>query len=201
VAPFPGNKPPRTGIVIRSIDFGYNNPFVCLWIFRSEDDVWTVYDEHYAARRLLDYHAAEIQRRPMPEQGILRTWADPEDAQSRGELAERGIGTAAAKKDVNSGIEEVQKLLMVGGNGQTRLRVTSNCKNTIREMASYRWENNATENRDAKDAPRKKDDHTCDTLRYAVFSEKSSSWISPDEIKNPASLSAGFSAMNRDEEE
>ena len=169
--------------------------FVCLWMYRDADGVWTVYDEHYKARELLQYHAREILRRTVPRQGIVRTWADPEAAQDRQELAKLGIGTATAKKDVMPGIEEVQRLLTVAGNGKPRLRVTSNCKNTIREMASYQWESNTTDRRDAADEPRKKDDHTVDSLRYAVYSEKQGSWLTPDRIAASASVSSRFDSI------
>ena len=195
VDPYPGNVPPESGTVVRSIDFGWNNPFVCLWMYRDADGVWTVYDEHYKDREFLQYHAREILRRAVPRQGIVRTWADPEAAQDRQELAKLGIGTATAKKDVMPGIEEVQRLLTVAGNGKPRLRVTANCKNTIREMASYQWESNTTDRRDAADKPRKKDDHTVDSLRYAVYSEKQGSWLTPDRIAASASVSSRIDSI------
>lgn len=195
VDPYPNNTPPDSGIVVRSIDFGWNNPFVCLWMHRDPDGVWTVYDEHYKARELLQYHAQAINNRPRPPQGIVRTWADPEAAQDRQELAKLGVGTATAKKDVMPGIEEVQRLLTVQANSKPRLRVTANCKNTIREMASYQWESNTTERRDAKDEPRKKDDHCVDSLRYAIFSEKQSKWLTPDRITGAASVSSRIDSI------
>jgi phage terminase large subunit-like protein len=195
VPPYPGNTPPDTGIVVRSIDFGWNNPLVCLWMHRDADECWTVYDEHYKARELLQYHAREILSRPIPRQGIVRTWADPEAAQDRQELAKLGIGTATAKKDLMPGIEEVQRLLTVPANGQPRLRVTANCKNTIREMASYQWESNTTERRDSADAPRKKDDHAPDCVRYAVYSEKQGMWLTPGRITGAASVSTRMDSI------
>jgi len=195
VPPYENNTPPFSGIVVRTIDFGWNNPFVCLWMHCDEDGCWTVYDEHFKARELLQYHATAINSRPQPRQGIVRTWADPEAAQDRQELAKLGIGTATAKKDVMPGIEEVQRLLMPGGNGKPRLRVTANCKNTIREMASYQWETNNTERRDAADEPKKKDDHAVDALRYAVYSEKQGQWLTPDRITGAASVSSRIDSV------
>jgi phage terminase large subunit-like protein len=193
--PFPNNTPPTEGVVIRSLDFGFNNPFVCLWMYRDYDGVWTVYDEYYQKRELMQYHARQVHSRPVPKQGIVRTWADPEDAQSRAELAQMGIATASAKKDVMPGIEELQRLLMVQPNGRPRFRVTRNCKNTLREMASYQWETNTTERKDAADEPKKKDDHTVDAARYGVFSEKQSGWLTPGRITGASSLVSGFNSL------
>lgn len=192
VPPFPGNVPPRYGVCVRAIDFGWNNPFVCLWLYRDPDGSWTVYDEHYKARELIQSHAASIKRRVTPVQGIVRTWADPEAAQDRQELAALGIGTASAKKDVMHGIEEVQRMLTVQANGKPRLFVTANCTNTIREIASYQWESNTTERKDAADEPRKKDDHCVDSLRYAIFSEKQGQWLTPDRIVK-SSIASSYS--------
>lgn len=195
--PFPGNMPPTEGLVVRSIDFGFNNPFVCLWLHRDGDGCWTVYDEHYQPREFLASHVAAIQKRPRPRQGITRTWADPEDLQSRAELANLGIGTSTANKSKNAGLEEVQRLLMVQPNGKPRLRVTRNCVNTIREMAAYRYERNTSDRRDAADEPVKKDDHTVDALRYAIYSEKihGDDWVTPSRIEGSNSLSSAFNSM------
>lgn len=183
--PFAGNVPPADGLVIRSIDFGFNNPFVCLWMYRDRDGVWTVYDEHYQPQKLLRDHAAVIHAQPTPRHLIARTWADPEDAQSRNELAALGIQTSSAKKAVMLGIEQVCKLLMVQGNGKPRLRVTENCKHTLREMATYRWETNNSDRRSAADAPAKVNDHTVDALRYGVYSEAvdGGHWIAPESVQ------------------
>jgi hypothetical protein len=46
--------------------------------------------------------------------------------------------------------------------GKPGLLISPKCPNTIREMLAYRWDE------DHPDRPVKKDDHTCDALRYAV---------------------------------
>lgn len=193
--PYPDNVPPDGGRIVRGIDFGFNNPFVCLWARLDGDGCWTVFDEHYQPRELIGNHAKAINGRPTYRQGIGASWADPEDAQSRAELAKLDIPTGAAKKDVMSGIEEVQKALMVQSNGKPRLRITANCRNLIREMATYRWESNGSTRRDAKDEPEKKNDHCVDSLRYILFSEKQNQWITPSRIVGSDSLSRGFSAL------
>ncbi len=148
----------------RSIDFGFNNPFACLWLARDPDRRWYVYAEHYQARESLAYHAERIKAISRRERYRV-TWAD-HDSQDRYELEKYGIKTLAARKDVHQGIESVQRVLKVQGDGKPRLQIFPTCKNLISELAGYRWAE-GTEHRDARDEPVKVNDHACltgDTL-------------------------------------
>ena len=156
-------------LVIRSIDFGFNNPFVCLWLHKLEDGGWVCFQEYYKPRTRIADHAASI-KAMSTGMDVRRTWADPEDAAARNELSVLGIPTDAARKAVRAGIEETQRLMMIMGDGKPRFYVTSNCVNTVRELSAYRWDKATV--RTSPDMPLKKDDHTCDALRYALFSEQ-----------------------------
>lgn len=163
----------------RSIDFGFNNPFVCLWLARDPDKRWYIYAEHYQARESLAFHAERIKGISGREQ-YRATWAD-HDAQDRYELEKQGIRTTAAKKDISLGIEAVQKVLKVQGDGRPRLQIFSTCKHTISEMAGYRWAE-GTESKDAKDEPLKVNDHTVDALRYATFGVEGGFYFTEDDL-------------------
>lgn len=170
------------------IDFGFNNPFVCLWIAIDEDGDWYVFHEHRAEKRNIDYHAAQIQavdEWAVPHKHNLTRFWDPGDtanvtlngrdyrASGRAELRERGIDGQNAKKDIIRGIERLAGMLKVRENGEPRLHIFSSCKGLIREMASYRWPSKTkTGNKNPDDRPMKVDDHGPDALRYAVFSYK-----------------------------
>lgn len=199
IDPFPDNVPPRDGIHVRGIDFGFVNPFVCLWFHRDNDGCWTIYDEHYRGQTLMQHHAEAIKSRKSPIMGFLRTWADPEDAQSRGELANLDIQTDSALKDIWPSCEAVSRALMVQGNGKPRLRVTKNCVNTIRQMPIYHIEKNATASKDAADRPCKKDDHAVDVARYVIYNEEKNFgvWTLPNRIDSSGSLPSGFSKVMR----
>lgn len=150
----------------RSIDWGFNNPFCCLWLAQDPDRRWYVYHEHYQARETLAYHAERIKQISGRER-YRATWAD-HDAQDRYEFENLGIKTTPARKDVHLGIEAVQTTLKVQGDGRPRLFIFETCKHTIQETTGYRWAE-GTETRDAKDEPLKVNDHACDALRYAIF--------------------------------
>ncbi len=140
----------------RSIDFGYTNPFVCLWGAVDHDGRLYIYDEHYEAQRLIPDHATAIKRRG-GEYGA--TIAD-HDAQERAELASCGIATQAARKDVAIGIQRVAERLVVQKDGYPRLFITANCLNLIRELGQYAWEERKAD-KPVKEEPRKVNDHAC----------------------------------------
>ncbi len=151
----------------RGIDFGFNNPFVCLWMARDGDNRWYVYDEHYRAQTTLAIHASRI-KAISAASSYIATHAD-HDAQDRAELWEYGVQTTPAKKAVRNGIEAVQRALKIQANGKPRLYIFDNCVNLIRELAAYHYPE-GTDLRDPNDDPAKKDDHTVDALRYIIYS-------------------------------
>ncbi|MCA9774007.1 MAG: terminase family protein [Myxococcales bacterium] len=149
----------------RSIDFGYTNPFVCLWLARDPDGGWWVTDEHYRARALTAEHVGAILRRP----GRFRaTFADPSARQLIEDLRSRGIAARPADNDLRRGLQLVAEKLKVQGDGAPRLRVFRTCVATIREFERYRYPDDADGT--APEAPLKEDDHAMDALRYAIAS-------------------------------
>ena len=163
----------------RAIDWGFNNPFVCLWLARDPDKRWYVYAEHYQAQETLAFHAERIKQISGRER-YLATWAD-HDAQDRYEFEKLSIKTTQAKKDIHLGIEAVQATLKVQGDGQPRLFVFNTCKHTIDEMIGYRWAE-GTETTDPKDEPLKVNDHTVDALRYAIYGVEGNFYFSQTDL-------------------
>ncbi|GAA4393531.1 PBSX family phage terminase large subunit [Hymenobacter koreensis] len=165
---------------IRSIDFGYTNPFVCQWWAISPDDIWYLYREIYHTQRLVEDHAKDILRLSQGER-FEATYAD-HDAEDRATLERYGIRTIAANKAVSSGIQQVQSMLNVQANGkarlyvmrgalQTRDRALTEAKKpacTEEEFPGYTWEQQK-DGRPNKEVPVKLDDHGMDTMRYAVY--------------------------------
>lgn len=163
----------------RAIDWGFNNPFACVWLARDPDKRWYVYAEHYQARETLAYHADRIKQISGGE--IYRaTWAD-HDAQDAHELRKLGIPSLPAKKDVHLGIEAVQAALKVQGDGRPRLFIFNTCKATSREMPGYKWRE-GTDTKDPKDEPLKVDDHTVDCVRYILYAVDGKFYFSQSEL-------------------
>jgi len=143
----------------RGFDFGFVNPFVCLWLAKDGDGNWYVYREYYKAETGIGEHINAV-KRLSSEERYVASWADPENAGDRAELRKAGIATEPARKDIAKGIELVQSKLKVKANGKPSLFFFDVCRHTTREMAAYRYPE-GTNTRDPKDVPVKKNDHTC----------------------------------------
>lgn len=170
---------PKDWLRYRAIDWGFNNPFACLWLARDKDRRWYVYAEHYQARETLAFHAERIKQISGKEMYRV-TWAD-HDAQERHEFTKLGISTMPAKKDIHLGIEAVQAALKIQGDGKPRLFIFKNCHNTIKEITGYKW-SEGTEIKDAKDKPLQVNDHACDCLRYAVYGVEGKFYFSESDL-------------------
>lgn len=152
----------------RSFDFGFTNPFVCLWLAKDKDENWYVYREYYQKQTGIQEHIRNVKLFSKGE-SYVENWADPEDADARNEMRKAGIKTKAAKKDISNGIELVQSKLKVKEDGKPSLFILRTCRNTAREMASYHYPKGTNLN-NPKDIPVQKDDHTVDALRYGLYS-------------------------------
>lgn len=153
---------------VRAIDFGFTNPFVCLWLAVDNDGCWYVYREYFKSQTGMEEHANAIKKLSGKNENYGATFSD-HDSQDNYELGLRGVKTKNASKSVHPGIECVQKLLKIRKNGRPRLYVFSNCVNTIREFPGYHYPE-GTDSKDPKDLPVAVKDHTLDALRYAIFS-------------------------------
>jgi len=150
---------------IRAIDFGFTNPFCCLWGAIDGDGRLWIYRELYERGKRVDELAPRVLS---AEEGYIDTVADPEDAEARAVLESSGIYTRAANKAVIPGIQAVQMRLAKAGDGRPRLMVSSRCSNVINEFYEYRWEEHR-DGRNDREEPRKEHDHAMDALRYMVM--------------------------------
>jgi phage terminase large subunit len=167
---------------VRSVDFGYANPFVCQWWAISPDGDWFRYREICRTRRLVEDLAKDIVRLSVGER-VLATYAD-HDAEDRATLERHGVPTVAAVKDVSPGIQSVYSLLQVDevrgrprlyfiADGSVEKDTTLEAEGkptcTEDEIQGYAWLP-AAEGRSAKEQPAKVNDHGMDATRYAVYS-------------------------------
>ncbi len=148
----------------RAIDYGYTNPFVCVWGAVDEDGRLYIYDEHYQRKTLIAVHAETIRRRA----GVYQFTVADHDAQDNAEMASCGIPTRNAQKDVIRGIQKVKSRLGAAGDGKPRLFLFANCVNGIKEAGMYRWAE-VKEGRNEKEEPVKENDHFWDAVRYMAM--------------------------------
>lgn len=172
VDPFPIPKDWRR---IRSIDLGYVNPRVCLWIALDGDDGMFVYREIYKTRQRASEFAKEIRRRSSGE--TYEATVCDHDAEERAELEAGGVDTVAAVKDVSRGIQAVSDRIAANRihflrdclvEPDEELRASFKPWSTAQEFDSYVWAKNS-DGSVTKEAPTKSNDHGLDALRYAVM--------------------------------
>jgi PBSX family phage terminase large subunit len=176
---------------IRSIDFGFTNPFVCQWWAQDPDGRLYLYREIYMTNRTVKVHAEQIKRIEQwyaadgsenPDRERIMLSVSDHDAEDRATLAEHRIGTQAANKAVSPGIQRVQEQMKVMGDGKARLFIMRDslverdeelalhhkpvC--TEQEFDMYAWPKGA-DGKPMKEEPVKDHDHGMDAMRYAVM--------------------------------
>ena len=156
--------PEGSGIeFIAGLDPGYRDEtaFIVLAYVYSEDCFYVV-DEYIRKEATTDKHAEAIQEL-MTKYGIETIFIDPAAAQFSADLAYLyDIATMKAKKAVLEGIAYCQTIV-----DSHRLKVNSNCVNTLEALDQYQWDTN--ENL-IKDKPlHNHASHMMDAMRYALY--------------------------------
>lgn len=172
-----------------SIDLGFTNPMCIQWWAEDPDGRLYLHRELYRTRTLVEDHAKrmlELMKYPSGQ------WREPQpraiicdhDAEGRATLEKYlGLGTTAAKKTVDDGIQAVQSRLKVQADGKPRLFVFRDSlaevdedlaaralpTQTVQEITGYIWAvKPGGSGSELKEQPLKKDDHAMDALRYMV---------------------------------
>ena len=159
----------------RTIDFGFVNPFVCLWLQVDSEGSVRVIDEYVRRRAAIDVHAAEIKRRTgCSEEAVAATFCDPAGAGRNDvtgtspvkELRSMGIRTRYMRSNILAGIELIRRALRAG-DGTSRLIINPGCVRLIEAMQCYHYPDQAVCRTDTE-LPLKDGvyDHPIDALRY-----------------------------------
>lgn len=181
-------RPPMDWPRYLVIDFGYTNPFVCLWFAQDPDGRLYLYREIYRTQRLVEDHAKEIIRMssgdPHDSTGApaWRSVIADHDAEGRATL-ERYLkrGITPAVKEVEPGLQAVSARLRPAGDGRPRLFVCRDARQgidhalreagrptcTAEEFESYIWD---TKGGKIRETPVKENDHGMDSVRYLIYS-------------------------------
>ena len=154
------------------IDHGRTNPTAVLWGAVDQDDVLYIYREHYEAGQDVDYHARAIQAHL--NEGRYETYVidpstgagkkdDPETIGNR--YRQLKIPVINANNDVQGGIDKVTEYFK-----HNKIFIHKSCENLIRELINYQWEQPSASRIELNqpERPLKKDDHSCDALKYLV---------------------------------
>jgi len=160
----------------RTIDFGYENPFVCLWIAANPiDDTIIVYDEYFQRHTTVEKHAEFINGYlpafDSPDHHYEYTTCDPSGASARATLLENGIVTLGPSiRSVDQGLEIVRGHIKKRRDGKPKVVVSTRCADLIKEFLLYAYPKTGT-----NEDPLKENDHGMDAYRYwaTVFSRTS----------------------------
>jgi phage terminase large subunit len=173
---------PREWPRLWSVDFGYTNPFVCLFFAIDDDNRLYRYREIYMTRRLVEDHARFILEVAAKDPAPVAIVCD-HDAEDRATLERHlGMPTTPAVKTRRAGIQAVAARLRKAGDGRARVfflrdslverdpelveRKLPTCLEE--EVDGYVWDTRLTV-REGEE-PVKENDHSMDALRYAVAS-------------------------------
>lgn len=171
------NRSPRAADYwIAGIDYGTNNPFACILIGVSTGItnqmgrcMWIeqeyFWDHKVKGRQKTNSEFAKDILEFLEPYGVKQIYIDPSAQAFKLELNRNGLYPVNADNDVLNGIQKVANEMQQGN-----LFVLENCKNTIREIESYVWDQRAAKH--GYDEPLKQDDHLMDALRYAVYTHQ-----------------------------
>ena len=172
----------------RTLDFGFVNPFVCLWVQvapgpegrTDQSGVVRVIDEYVRSRATIDVHAKELKARtPCPEEQVAATYCDPAGAGASDitgtsvvrELRSLGIAVKYRPSGILEGIELIRRAIR-SGDGTSTLVVSPRCPRLIEALQCYHYPDNARAA--AGELPLKDGvyDHPIDALRYFFIHTK-----------------------------
>jgi len=155
----------------RAMDFGFVNPFVCLWIQTDSDGCIFVIDEYVQRGKIVAENAAAVRRRtPCEESAVAGTFCDPAGSgrsdltggSAIRELAACGITATYRKSAILDGIEKIRAALR-SGDGQSRIVIAPQCKHLIAALRCYHYPDTGISELPVKDGLY---DHPIDALRY-----------------------------------
>lgn len=146
-----------------SCDYGTVNPS-SFGLWGHFGGVWYRIDEYYFDSRKEGYQRTdeehyEALERLAGERTVTAVICDPSAASFMACIRKHArFRPIPAVNEVTDGIRRVCDALKTG-----RIKISPQCKASIREFSLYRWDESAK-----KDAPRKENDHAMDDIRYFV---------------------------------
>jgi hypothetical protein len=174
--------------IIRTMDSGFTNPTVWLWIAVSTDGTMVVFDEHYQAKLTVAEHAKIVNEKTSriikeSRAELYLTTGDPAIKQTKEhtgtsilqEYQKHGIyiSVDSIPRDRRVGLERIRQYFKM--NPKTKkpfLMITDDCPKLIAEIPKLKWKKWASpkvaEQNNRLEDIRDKDNHCYDALKYAM---------------------------------
>lgn len=181
-------RPEPSHRIIRTMDSGYTNPTVWLWLAVDENNNVTVFKEHYAAKKTVQEHAVIVNQmtKDIERDFGVKVWlttGDPAIKQTKEhtgtsilqEYQRHGIYIAVdmIPRDRRIGLERIRQYMKWNKKSKRpHLMITDDCPHLIAELPKLRWKKWASpkvadQNNRLEDI-RDKDNHCYDALKYAM---------------------------------
>jgi phage terminase large subunit len=174
-----GKKTDRFGIPLEwerviGMDVGLRNPTAAVFgAIDPKEGELVIYNEYYKANTLVPEHAKNL--KPLIDEihaGRLRFMkidpsaknkTDPVNGKSiQGLFQEYGMFFSPANNHIEAGILKVNSYVERG-----KIKIYHTCVNTVREHLGYKFpELDIDDDKNPDEKPLKKDEHSCDALRY-----------------------------------
>ena len=150
-----------------SCDYGTQNATVFLLWQKKAMGGWVCIKEYYysgreESRQKTDSEYADDLDVFLNGIKVEAVILDPSAASFKAELKKRGYYVKKGKNDVENGIRFVGSMLRLN-----KISFLACCENTIKEFASYIWDEKASER--GEDKPVKEHDHAMDAVRYFCY--------------------------------
>lgn len=156
--------------ILAGCDFGYENPSALTLIGLKENTAYII-DEVYE-RKLVNAELVERIQDKQQHYNILPTiFCDSAEPARVEEMARAGLQVYPAEKNVADGINAVKSYKLV---------IHPRCVNTLKEMRGYCRKKDRQGN--VLEEPVKANDHTCDALRYALYTYKRLTYAPQPEV-------------------
>jgi phage terminase large subunit len=164
-------------------DHGYTNPSCWLWAAADYDGNIYVYREFYKSELTIKEICQEVNKLNAddkidyvaidPSIRATRAQTGASDWDTYQENLDKKFILTPARNEVMTGIDRVKMHLKVNDKTKKpKLFVFDSVIETLNEIGEYRWDRKEgqTDDKNAKEAPRKYKDHAMDALRYLVMS-------------------------------
>ncbi|UCC96309.1 MAG: hypothetical protein JSW66_10730 [Phycisphaerales bacterium] len=170
----------------RSIDFGFVNPFVCLWMQRTASGTIFILDEYVRRGLPLAANVRALEEwLGLPEESYTATFCDPAGQQREGlsgsscvrELRAMGIRVRYRASRITEGIELIRSAIR-NAQGTPSLFISPRCPRLIEALECYHYPDPRsclpTGRRGGSERPEKDGvyDHPIDALRYFFINTK-----------------------------
>lgn len=185
---------PDTWKRIGGIDHGERNPSTFLWCAVNGQGDLIFYREYKKSGEFVDQHVknikelnegdkleyVEIDPSVKSVRGASGRKVDTEYKEEWIKVFKEQMPIRYANNDVNAGIARVHKYLRLDPakqhittkkNGAPKIYIFDTCTELVDELEGYKWKKiSPTNENDPDEAPRKKDDHLVDPMRYIIMS-------------------------------